>query len=72
MLNFSKLLKKYNHEKHKEGSNKLGKSKRETLIAEAIALHKKKSRLLESLDQETRDRLRAIAKNNVFNLPKKK
>jgi hypothetical protein len=49
-----------------DGGKKSGPASRQQLIAEAMAVHKVQSRLLDDLDEETRTKLRALAIEKMF------
>jgi hypothetical protein len=49
-----------------DNGKKSGQVSRQELIAEAMAVHKVQSRLLDDLDEETRTKLRALAIKKMF------
>ena len=65
---FFKTTNKVNSKKIKGRVRKPSVTERQLLINEAIELHKKKSKLLDGLSKETRNRLRYVAERDVFKI----
>jgi hypothetical protein len=51
--------------------NQLSANARQTLIEQALAIHKVQSKLLDDLDPEMKRRLRLLAMEKIFKIPKK-
>ena len=51
--------------------NQLSANARQTLIEQALAIHKVQSKLLDDLDPDMKRRLRLLAMEKIFKIPKK-
>ncbi len=69
MIKFFKTSNKTNPKGKNGQVKKFVITERHLLIREAMALHKKQTKLLDGLDEETRNRLRYVAEKNVFKIP---
>jgi len=57
--------------KEKRKKSKVQQTQRQTLIKDAILIHKKQSKLLDNLSEATKNQLREFAMKSVFNIKEK-
>ena len=57
--------------KEKRKKSKVQQTQRQTLIKDAIMIHKKQSKLLDNLSEATKNQLREFAMKSVFNIKEK-
>tara|TARA_B110000438_G_C15667680_1_gene586767 strand:+ start:23 stop:235 length:213 start_codon:yes stop_codon:yes gene_type:complete len=70
MFRFLKRNKSNDAQKQKTRNSKKGKVKRKVLIKNAITIHKRQSKLLDNLNEETKNELQEFAMKEVFNIKK--
>jgi len=57
--------------KEKRKKSKVQQTQRQTLIKDAIMIHKKQSKLLDNLSESKKNQLREFAMKSVFNIKEK-
>ena len=70
MFRFLKRNKNNDAQKQKTRNSTKGKVKRKVLIKNAITIHKRQSKLLDNLNEETKNELQEFAMKKVFNIKK--
>ena len=70
MFRFLKRNKSNDAQKQKTRNSTKGKEKRKVLIKNAITIHKRQSKLLDNLNEETKNELQEFAMKKVFNIKK--
>ena len=70
MFRFLKRNKSNDAQKQKTRNSTKGKVKRKVLIKNAITIHKRQSKLLDNLNEETKNELQEFAMKEVFNIKK--
>ena len=70
MFRFLKRNKTNDAQKQKTKNSSKDKVKRKVLIKNAITIHKRQSKLLDNLNEETRNELQEFAMKKVFNIKK--
>ena len=70
MFRFLKRKKTKDVQKQQTRNNTKDKVKRKVLIKNAITIHKRQSKLLDNLNEETKNELQKFAMKKVFNMKK--
>ena len=70
MFRFLKRKETIDAQKQQTINSTKDKVKRKVLIKNAITIHKRQSKLLDNLDEETKNELQEFAMKKVFNIKK--
>ena len=70
MFRFLKRKETIDAQKQQTINSTKDKVKRKVLIKNAITIHKRQSKLLDNLNEETKNELQEFAMKNVFNIKK--